>query len=123
MVPSTAQRRADRRRRASAPRWILGVWHGLRMRCSALREHLHHHGLVASPVCQCGTAPETVVHFVLECRRHASARAVLFRELAGLPMRFSIEALLLADGFGIDEGNARVYFGALLRFIAATRRF
>jgi hypothetical protein len=77
-----------------------------------LQKHLWVIGKVDSPTCpSCGTAPETVVHFILHCPVYAAARHYHTSPL-GRDARI-LEWLL-------SEPHA---YPALFRFISATGRF
>ena len=56
---------------------ILGIKLITRIRFgfSYLREHKHRHNFPVSPICSCGTEPETTEHFLLRCQRFSQIRS------------------------------------------------
>ena len=55
----------------------------LRLKRSNLNSHLYSIGLSITPACLCGQ-PETVKHFLLDCKMYEQARVQLFEKLEGL---------------------------------------
>ena len=54
---------------------ILGIkLTGLHLGFSHLHEHKDRHNFSVSPICTCGTDPETTEHFLLRCQRISQVR-------------------------------------------------
>jgi ribonuclease HI len=79
-----------------------------------LNEYLKRFKLVDSARCPaCGTAPETVRHFLLECPIYAHERWILAKRLSGRKKTMTLRNLL-----GDEEASA-----AISNFIHASQRF
>ena len=50
----------------------------LRLKCSALNEHLFCMNCIPYPQCVCGYHTETIVHYLCYCPRYAAQRTTLF---------------------------------------------
>ena len=66
---------------------ILGIKliNGISLGFSYLREHRHHHNFPVSPICSCGTEPETTQHFLLRCQRFCQIRSDMLHNVRELP--------------------------------------
>ena len=47
----------------------------IRLSSSHLCDHKHRHNFPVSPICTCGTEPETTEHFLLRCQRFSQIRS------------------------------------------------
>ena len=52
---------------------------------SHLREHRRHHNFPVSPICSCGTEPETTEHFLLRWQRFCQIRSDMLDNACELP--------------------------------------
>ena len=104
----------------------------LRLKRSNLNSHLNSIGLSLTPLCVCGQ-PETVKHFLLDCKLYEQPRGQLFEKLEGLlEMRVSkySKANLLCDILLFGEKphvhdkfqHNKLIFYSVQRFICRTKR-
>ena len=78
--------------------------------CS-LNSYLHRFGQIDSPLCECGTGPETVEHFLLECPCYSEQRTEMRTKAGTESMR--VDALL---------GTSEIIIKCTEKFINDTRR-
>ena len=93
----------------------------LRLRCSALNEHLYAKNLVEHPSCECGAQIESVTHFLLECEQYDEDRNKLFEDLE---MCTVLDTDLLL--YGSEEMTLKqkeTLFKAVEKYILNTKRF
>ena len=103
----------------------------LRLKRSNLNSHLFSIGLSTSPSCICGQ-PETVKHFLLDCKLYEQARGQLFAKLEGLlEMRVSkytkanlCEILLFGEKPHLQDKyqHNKLIFYSVQRYICQTKR-
>jgi hypothetical protein len=97
---------------ASLPRRQSALLVQLRSGHVPVQKHLHRIKKAATATCPgCGTTEETVMHYLLHCRKYNEQRKVLRRELG---RKASEPTYLLSNTKALP---------ALFRYIAATRRF
>ena len=69
----------------------------IRLGFSHLCEHKHRHNFPVSPICSCGTEPETTEHFLLCCQRFSRIRSDMLNnacELAKTDLNLLSDELL-----------------------------
>jgi len=82
-----------------------------------LNGHAYEMGLVPSPSCECGSAWESVDHFLCECPRHAVHRGVLYAVMGPV---LDVSHLLGARPHA--KGSRMRHLRAVLNFCRATKR-
>ena len=99
----------------------LSVAHArIRMQCSNLNSHLFRKGLVASPVCACGSANEDAFHYFCECNKYITHRDVLQRKVLGFAS-FTVQTLLFGSNKCTFKENEMI-FQAVHQYINDTGR-
>ena len=85
---------------------------------SHLREHGHHHNFPVSPICSCGTEPETTERFLLRWQRFCQIRSDMLDNACELPRQILIYYLpklltkLILYTFN-DRSNQLILLGAM----------
>ena len=67
-----------------------------------MHEHKHRHNFPVSPICFCGTEPETTEHFLLRCQRFSRIRSDLLDnayELAKTDLKLIIRRITNKTSF------------------------
>ena len=105
------------------PRFVSVIYTRLKSGCSSLNNDLFHANIVASALCECRVAPETLFHYMYDCPFHDVPRLMLMFKLTELGLQnLSLDVLFHCDAFhdkqiSLDVQNAIYYY------IMATRRF
>lgn len=100
-----------------AKRQFCSLWHELRLGTAPMRWFLKSIERAETETCICGTGPETVPHFLLECSIHTEQRTQMLQSIqAGHApaARATLAKVLTATG-----GS----FEAVVEFLEATSRF
>ena len=122
-MPPPSNARARQRSIGDAlSRANLSIWHGLRLRCSQLGEHLHHSGLRLAPTCYCQLADEDAQHFFVRCQNFTSQRRHLLSVLIEQDLPATLEVLLAGDDAGLPTNVADDVHCAVLAFVHNSRR-
>ena len=102
----------------------------IRLGFSHLREHKHRHNFPVSPICSCGTEPETTEHFLLRCQRFSRIRSDMLdnacelakSDLTLLSDELPSKLLLYGDHTFNDRSNQLILLGTIT-FIRLSERF
>ena len=102
----------------------------IRLGFSHLREHKHRHNFPVSPICSCGTEPETTEHFLLRCQRFSRIRSDMLdntcelakTDLNLLSDELLTKLLLYGDHTFNDRSNQLILLGTIT-FIRISERF
>ena len=102
----------------------------IRLGFSHLREHKHRHNFPVSPICSCGTEPETTEHFLLRCQRFSRIRSDMLdnacelakTDLNLLSDELLTKLLLYEDHTFNDRSNQLILLGTIT-FIRLSERF
>ena len=102
----------------------------IRLGFSHLREHKHRHNFPVSPICSCGTEPETTEHFLLRCQRFSRIRSDMLdnacelakSDLTLLSDELLSKLLLYGDHTFNDRSNQLILLGTIT-FIRLSERF
>ena len=90
----------------------------LRLKCSALNEHLYSKNIIESPLCTCGTIEDTK-HYLFDCPRYITIRDKYFSVLT-----FDLNTSLLLNGDPSLHRNQNCQiFKAVHKFIIKSKRF
>ena len=92
-------------------------------------EHKNRHNFPVSPICSCGTEPETAEHFFLRCQRFSQIQSDMLNnacELAEtdvnlLSDELLTKLLLYGDHTFIDRSNQLILQGTIHNFHQAIR--
>ena len=97
------------------------IYHArLRMKCSALNQHLFSKNIVDSPLCVCGSIEDTQ-HFLFSCTRYANLRQELLNKTIPL-CQPSLNVFLNGDRELSDSTNKQIFL-AVQEFLIKTKRF
>ena len=102
----------------------------IRLGFSHFREHKHRHNFPVSPICSCGTEPETTEHFLLRCQRFSRIRSDMLdnacelakTDLNLLSHELLTKLLLYGDHTFNDRSNQLILLGTIT-FIRLSERF
>ena len=111
----------------------------MRLGLSALKQQLHRHHIIDSPICiQCRQEEESTDHYLLRCTRHDGPRRVMFQRLgplaADMGINFynnnnnnnktlTITKLLLRGSNELSHDNNMFVFNVVHDYITASKRF
>ena len=95
-----------------------------------MREHKHRHNFPVSPICSCGTEPETTEHFLLRCQHFSriwsdmldNACELAKTDLNLLSDELLTKLLLYGDYTFNDRSNQLILLGTIT-FIRLSERF
>ena len=102
--------------------WVLnGLITRIRLGFSHLREHKHRHNFPVSPICSCGTEPETTEHFLLRCQCFSRIRSDMLdnacelakTDLNLLSDKLLTKLLLYGDHTFNDRSNQLILLGTI----------
>ena len=93
----------------------------IRLGFSHLCEHKHHHNFPVSPICSCGTEPETTEHFLLCCQCFSRIRSDMLdnacelakTDLNLLSDELLTKLLLYGDHTFNDRSNQLILLGTI----------
>ena len=103
---------------------------GVRLGFCHLREHKHSHNFPVSPICSCGTEPETTEHFHIRCQRFSRIRSDMLDnacELAKTDLNLLsdelLTKLLLYGDHTFNDGSNQLILLGTITFIRLSERF
>jgi len=110
----------------------------MRLGLSALKQQLHAHRIIDSPICAlCRKEDETTDHYLLRCTRHDGPRRVMFQRLGPMAVEMGINfynnnnnnktmkitKLLLIGSNELSHDNNMFVFSVVHDYITASKRF
>ena len=95
----------------------------IRMNCSLLNYDMYKCKLVNSPLCKCGVASETALHYFLKCDLYSIVRSELFDVLSTfVQTEITVQLLLFGDERQNYSFNKSL-FNHVETFILKSKRF
>ena len=102
----------------------------LRLGFSHLREHTHHYNFPVSPICACGTEPETTKHFHLRSQRFSQIRSDILNNAynitktdVNLLCKELLTKFLLYGDHTFNDISNQLILQATVTFISLSERF
>ena len=111
---------------SSTSRPVVALWHMLRLGTAPLHDFLTKVGCHDNRYCDCGIAPETTHHFLLQCQRFGALRANMLAEIRRVAPSILVNlevAGLLGNPGKLPESAIDAIFVAVTDFIRLSNRF
>ena len=103
---------------------------GIRLRFSHLHEHEHRRNFPVSPICTCGTEPETTGHFLLRCQRFSQIQSDMLNNACELAKTDTnllsdelLTKLLLYGDHAFNDTLNQLILQGTITFIRLSERF
>ena len=111
---------------SSTTRPVVALWHMLRLGTAPLNDFLTKVDCHNNRYCACGTAPETIHHFLLQCTRFRAQRAEMLSQIYKVAPSILINldpSRLLGDPCKLPNNALDSIFVAVTTFIRSSRPF
>ena len=111
--------------KSHSKRFVLALWHGLRLGSAPLNAFLSSINCAPSSMCSCNTGIETVPHYLLRCPFHNRHRTKLFRSVRRIigPRPVISTRILLGNPLKLSPKHIASIYNSVSRFICRSRRF